>query len=811
MAQLRILHLEDDPKDQELVATILAREMDCDCAIEAVATGEAFTTALETCDCDVILLDYNVAGFDGVSALDLARKRFPDTPVILVSGAVGDELAADIIKRGAYDYVLKDRLARLPATVRRAMEDSRGQAACREAQEQLRISEAKYRTLIERMPAVTYLAPVADPGEPGALPPTVASYISPQLLDLIGMSAEEYLADPRPVTDYVHPDDRDRVMHAITRAWEDRQRELTLEYRIPLPSGETAWVRNEASVHADPSDGSAVVQGFIVDITQIKEAQEELRRANDELEFRVLARTADLSRAAETLAHEVEERRHAETRLDRAIRAAPLPTMLHAEDGRILLVNECWTRISGYSAAVIPTIADWTERAYGRRKDMMRSEIERLFDLDAPTGEIEDTITTRDGDVRVWALQSAPLGRDSSGRKLVITMGADVTERRQAERDLAAAKKAAEEGSVAKSRFLASMSHELRTPLGTIIGFAQLLKEKLFGDLNPKQEEHIDYVLESAQHLLSLINDILDLSKVEAGKMELRPSVFPLADLLDGSLVMFKEQCSKKEVRLISELGPDARAIVLTADERMLKQVMYNLLSNATKFTPRGGTVTVDAKADGDEVVISVSDTGIGIAPDQQQAVFDEFYQVRGGSTAKTPGTGLGLPLVRRMVDLHGGRVCLESEGEGKGCTFSFSIPMERPKEPGDNAPAEPSSSGRACDIIGTSLSRHAHACLCRFEPAEGSSPVERDALLRGLRSCKREDDVVVGDEDGRLMLLLSSTDRPDAETGCRRIVAHLESRLAVPLTWATAAFPEDGRSPEALLEVLQARIGGGS
>lgn len=242
---------------------------------------------------------------------------------------------------------------------------------------------------------------------------------------------------------------------------------------------------------------------------------------------------------------------------------------------------------------------------------------------------------------------------------------------------LKAEKERAEAASVAKSDFLASMSHELRTPLTAIIGFSDVLYDRSFGPLNEKQEEYVKDVLDSGRHLLSLINDILDLSKIEAGKMEPELSPVNINALLENSLVMIKEKAMKHGIRLELELLQKRPYLEIQADERMLKQVMFNLLSNAANFTSDGGRITVKAKEEGEDIIISVSDTGIGISPDRQGKIFEEFYQVKGGMLDKTPGTGLGLALTKRFVEMHGGKIWVESEGEGKGSCFSFLLPME--------------------------------------------------------------------------------------------------------------------------------------
>ncbi len=224
-----------------------------------------------------------------------------------------------------------------------------------------------------------------------------------------------------------------------------------------------------------------------------------------------------------------------------------------------------------------------------------------------------------------------------------------------------------------KSEFLANMSHELRTPLNAIIGFSEVLHEKMFGELNAKQGEYVDDIHQSGRHLLSLINDILDLSKIEAGRMELELSEFALQAALENSLALIRERAQNHGVKLQCEIDPALDT--LHADERKFKQVMLNLLSNAVKFTPEGGTVSVQAKKSGALLSVSVTDTGAGIAPEDHAAAFEEFKQVGNDQARKAEGTGLGLPLTKRIIELHGGEIRLES-ALGKGSTFSFTIPL---------------------------------------------------------------------------------------------------------------------------------------
>ena len=222
-----------------------------------------------------------------------------------------------------------------------------------------------------------------------------------------------------------------------------------------------------------------------------------------------------------------------------------------------------------------------------------------------------------------------------------------------------------------KSEFLANMSHELRTPLNAIIGFSEVLGERMFGDLNPKQAEYLDDILSSGRHLLSLINDILDLSKIEAGRMDLELASFDLPTALANAITLVRERATRHGIAL--DLSVDERIGDFVGDERKIKQVLLNLLSNAVKFTPEGGRIRLRATPADGSVEISVSDTGIGIAPEDQERIFEEFRQVGTDEARKREGTGLGLTLAKKFVELHGGKIWVRSE-VGKGSTFTFSL-----------------------------------------------------------------------------------------------------------------------------------------
>ena len=292
---------------------------------------------------------------------------------------------------------------------------------------------------------------------------------------------------------------------------------------------------------------------------------------------------------------------------------------------------------------------------------------------------------------KIMLLNARRITQKEIGSQLILLAIEDITEKMRLQRELAErtrdaekAQSEAEAATRAKSDFLANMSHELRTPLNSIIGFSEVLEDELLGSLNASQREDVQYILKAGRHLLSLINDILDLSKVESGKMELEVDRVSLRGMLDASLVMHREKALRHGISLDLQMEP-VTDMVIEADERKLKQILFNLLSNAVKFTPDGGSVRVMAReiTGAQEIEISIEDTGIGIKPEDIPKLFKEFSQLDSVYDKKYEGTGLGLALTKKLVELHGGRIQVSSEF-GKGSRFAFVIPVRQAR--GNNA-----------------------------------------------------------------------------------------------------------------------------
>ena len=445
----------------------------------------------------------------------------------------------------------------------------------------------------------------------------------------------------------------------------------------------------------------------------LESEKKKVHAANRKLEKRVEERTAQLVNANEDLKQEIIERKLA----DKALREGEEKYRSIIENieegyfeldlsGSMTFFNDSMCKIAGYSRDELMGMSprEYTHPQIARK---MYRVFNRVYRTGTPARMMDFEIIKKDGSKSILEI-SASLMRDISGEPVGFRgVARDATERKTAEMELQKSKETAEAANQAKSEFLANMSHELRTPLNHIIGFTELVVDKRFGELNETQSEYLTDVLSSSKHLLSLINDILDLSKVEAGKLELELSDVNLKQLLEQSLQMTKEKTLNHRIKVQSNADdvPD----IIKADERKLKQIIFNLVSNAVKFTPDGGEVFLSCRmvdrtvrpglrsgdAGGTVIVESqdgecgepltnsrkcvefcITDNGIGIKSEDQDRIFQRFQQVDGSAGRQYQGTGLGLSLTKSLVELHQGKIWAESEGEGKGSVFRFIIPI---------------------------------------------------------------------------------------------------------------------------------------
>jgi PAS domain S-box-containing protein len=413
---------------------------------------------------------------------------------------------------------------------------------------------------------------------------------------------------------------------------------------------------------------------FVADLTPLRRAEEE-------------------QLALKTREREAHELAKAESRFRKLMEAAPDAIIEVDRHGHIVLQNAVTERLFGYSR----------DELYGQSVEVLvpgslhaRHKEHRAHYVAHPTtrpmGQGLLLFGQRkDGSQFPVEISLSPL--DSDDGLCVTAVIRDVSERQSAEEKMRAMNEQftqmlsekndqlelrnqeVERADRLKSEFLASMSHELRTPLHTIIGFSQLLAEGAHGVLNKKQEGFLDHVRQDSKHLLDLINDILDLSKVEAGELKLSPNTFDFTEALEEVLSSLETVATANAIHLENRTAVKSS---LYAERIRFKEILYNLLSNAIKFTPASGSIWVDAAIEPGFLVISVTDTGVGIAPSEHEAIFNKFYQVGATTKGVREGTGLGLAITRRLIELHGGKIRLESE-PGKGSRFSFTMPLGDP------------------------------------------------------------------------------------------------------------------------------------
>lgn len=481
-------------------------------------------------------------------------------------------------------------------------------------------------------------------------------FISDACLAFLGHPAARFLSRSVDLSDLIVPDDRVRVWSAIQDALH-RHEAYEVSYRFVAASGEMHWAHERGRGLVDGDGEVFAIAGIILDDTARRRAEESVLRAERDL-------------------HE------AHARLELTLDAADVGFWEYDVTTGIASHSNSWKRQLGLEneplAAVASTFADRLhpddrERALSQGAQLLDGTIERV--------DGEYRLLHRDGSYRTILNRGAAF-RDASG-KVVGLRGVhiDVSNRRAAEEatrrvhELAEQNRAVQTASRLKSEFLANMSHELRTPLNTIIGFAEVLLDNKVGELEEAHREFVGDILASGRHLLALINDVLDLSKVEAGKMEFHPVEIDLVELFTEVRSIVRELAARKRIRLTAEVESGLSHVRL--DPGRLKQVLYNYLSNAIKFTPGGGSVCLRARREGDsEVLFEVEDTGPGIPPEKLGLLFVEFQQLDAGSTRQHGGTGLGLALTRRLVTAQGGRVGVRS-AVGEGSAFFAVLPRE--------------------------------------------------------------------------------------------------------------------------------------
>ena len=357
------------------------------------------------------------------------------------------------------------------------------------------------------------------------------------------------------------------------------------------------------------------------------------------------------------------------------IEAAPQIIWVADADGQVALLNKAWREFSGLSDEE-SLGTRWAEALHPEDLPDVLAKWERAYGH-GETYRGECRFRAKDGSYQTFIFIGAPVRDDSGNIINWVGINTNIADRVEAEIALQEAKDAAEYANRAKSEFLATMSHELRTPLNAIIGFSEILRDEILGTINDEQRDLVLDIHTSGNHLLAMINDILDLSKIEAGKMDLQLEHFSVKEAVMEVNTIVNALANKKQIQLTLEFDQD---VSIQADKIKFKQILYNLLSNAIKFTDEGGEVNTKFEVSEAALLGSVTDTGVGISAQDREKLFQPFTQLDASSTRSHSGTGLGLSLTNRLIQLHGGKIWVDSE-INEGSTFSFTFPLHQRKE----------------------------------------------------------------------------------------------------------------------------------
>jgi len=615
MSKIKILHLEDDPDDSELVLTEL-KSGEFEVEYTRVDNEKQFRNQLENNNFDIVLADYNLPTFNGISALRICAEKYPETPFIIVSGTLGEEIAVEMLKYGAADYLLKQNLKRLVAAVEHALAEARLKLEKLKTEKELKESEEKFRTIIENSADAIF---VADAN---------GNYVftNKKVTELLGFSQEEMVL--KKITDLAPPEQADKYMSLFNQL-----------LSLGKVTGELDLLRNDGSFL--PVDLNAVVlpggliYGSCRDISEKKLAEKAL--IESEKKYRSIFENI------QDVYYQIDN------------------------SGNISIISPSITKLSGYTSQELIGNPSTLFYYYPEERNALLENLAR-------TGEVWDyevRMRTKDEQIKYTSL-NAHIMFDAEGKPVGIEGSLrDINERKHFELELEKSKEKAEESDKLKTAFLHNISHEIRTPMNAIIGFSALLGEP---DNNPEtQASFIQSIQDGSNQLLSIITDIVDISSIEANILKKKISPVDINMVLNSLYNQFRIKAIENSNSLSVKYDHKAENIILHTDSTKLVQILSNLINNALKFT-KEGQVEFGYTNKVSLIEFYVSDTGIGIPTDEHLRVFNNFYQVENDLSRQYGGTGLGLAISKAYVELLGGNIWLESE-PGKGSTFYFSIP----------------------------------------------------------------------------------------------------------------------------------------
>ncbi len=690
---LRVLILEDSDDDILLLLRELKRG-GYEVEFERVETAEAMQVALTHKTWDLILSDYTMPEFNAPQALEVMKASGLDLPFIISSGTIGEDTAVAALKAGAHDFLVKGKFARLGPAIERELREAETRRERKRAEEALRKSERVLREA-ESLGHTSSWEHDLVTGEIFNTPGNLRLFFGDDLSK--GAPFEDY-------SQVVHPDDREFVMRRHAQLLEGGPPDI--EYRVVWPDGSLHVIFGLATVVRDGLGKPIRVYGTNVDITERKQAEEliqrQLKRLNGLRDIDVaISSSFDIHVTLGIILQQVLSQLGVDATSILLVSSDRQTIEYGASQGfRSNALNHAQLKLSeGYVSRAVRErqtihISDLL-KAGGELAEAMQLAGEDFVDYYGTPliakGEIKGVLEIYHRSLLHPDPEWLDFLETLAGEAAIAIDNAQLFDRLQranAELEQRVAKRTEELNQMnielehanrTKDEFLATMSHELRTPLNSILGLSESLLEQRRDPLSDHQQKSLQTISESGNHLLELINDILDLSKIEAGKFDYHPQSVAVDDLCRSSLTFVKEQATRKSITLTYQ--KETAVSKMFADPRRIKQVLVNLLTNAVKFTPDHGQVVLQVRtnAEQDRIQFSVIDNGIGIALEDLKQLFVPFAQVDSSLTRAYEGTGLGLALVQKLTDLHGGSVDVESE-LGKGSRFTINLPIGQAK-----------------------------------------------------------------------------------------------------------------------------------
>ncbi|MBD2187021.1 response regulator [Pseudanabaena mucicola] len=659
--QIKILSIEDSEDDALLVLREL-RQSGMQILWERVEGSEDLQAALNRQTWDVVISDYHLPHFNAPAALKVVQAHDPMLPFVVVSGTIGETAAVKLMKAGANDYVAKANLTRLPEVIRREVREAKIRLERQQAQIELNLVKERLQLAIAGSGIGLWDWEVQTGG----------LMVNEQWATMIGY----HPAELEPINfdtwqSHVHPEDLIKATAALETHFRQEIDNYECELRMLHKSGNWIWIFCQGRVIERSESGKPLrMLGTNLNINDRKQANQALEQLNHELETRVEQRTKELQTS--------EERTRATLLAlpDLVFRVDCQGTYLDflASPQGLNLVDP--QQVIGkrmYEVVIEGTEKEYINRKYEALHRAITTQTVQIYEHQIQLGDR----------IHYEEVRVSPCGNDEA-----VFFIRDISGRKQAEVQLQQTYQELAQATRLKDEFLANMSHELRTPLNAILGMTEGLQEQVFGTICDRQLKALQNIESSGSHLLSLINDILDVAKISAGRVELEYSSTSLQVLCKLPLTLAKQQASQKNIHIHTQIPhnlPD-----LNIDERRIRQVLINLLNNAVKFTPEGGHITLaitqvthlkTEKSTQEYVRISITDTGIGISPENLTKLFQPFSQIDSALNRKYQGTGLGLALVKSLVEMHGGMVSVTSE-LGVGSCFSIMLPCTEISSP---------------------------------------------------------------------------------------------------------------------------------